>query len=453
MAGIGLLQRIFALGGKVDEADLSFDQRRQTLQSALNPKKADGRESGPWRWVRDVYDDFVVYEEAGDTYKRTYTIDSTTNAVTLGDPVKVTQVITYEPVQKATEATTPTNDTTLLIESVAMPLAEKAVRRDGTFDMLVIKPGWGSSGYYSKEMLKRDGPRAFPKGTHMFTDHPTEAEDRARPERSIKDLGGVIESTPVFKEDGWGGPGLYADAKPIGTMDAKMLDSIAPHIGVSIRAHGKVKEGEAEGKKGPIIEELTQGHSVDFVTRAGAGGSVRSLIESARNTRPITETKTAREEPMANGDTKPTTPDAGADSAALAEAQRKTIEEQGRTIARLTEANAIRDAREYAATLLASDRKLPDVTKRRIVESVCGNPPMKDGALDRDAFKTIVENAAKTEREYLATLTGSGAVRGLGETVPAERKPEETAKAMTEAFKTLGLSEKEAAQAAAGRGN
>src|SRR3546814_15388711 len=40
--------------------------------------------------------------------------------------------------------------------------------------------------------------------------------------------------------------------------------------------------GEAEGRTGPIIEGLADIASVDFVTRAGRGGRVLSVLESAR---------------------------------------------------------------------------------------------------------------------------------------------------------------------------
>ena len=42
----------------------------------------------------------------------------------------------------------------------------------------------------------------------------------------------------------------------------------------AIRADGTVGVGEAEGRKGKIVESLVVGHSVDFVTKPGAGGQV-----------------------------------------------------------------------------------------------------------------------------------------------------------------------------------
>jgi hypothetical protein len=42
-----------------------------------------------------------------------------------------------------------------------------------------------------------------------------------------------------------------------------------------------IYEGEAEGRRGRIIEGLAKVHSVDFVTRAGRGGQVLQVLESA----------------------------------------------------------------------------------------------------------------------------------------------------------------------------
>jgi hypothetical protein len=60
--------------------------------------------------------------------------------------------------------------------SMFVPLLEQAVRRDGTIPLKLIQPGWGSSGYYSAEVLERDGPKVFPLGTQMFWNHATQSE-------------------------------------------------------------------------------------------------------------------------------------------------------------------------------------------------------------------------------------------------------------------------------------
>ena len=160
------------------------------------------------------------------------------------------------------------------------PLAEQALRANGTMRVKVIAPGWGASGFYSREVLERDIPRAYPPGTHMYWNHPTMSESMDRPERDLSHLAAVTVSAPVWEETGPKGPGMYADVKPFSPYSTT-INEIADHIGVSILGDGRVSQGEAEGKQGRIVEEITRGKSVDFVTRPGAGGAIVSLFEAA----------------------------------------------------------------------------------------------------------------------------------------------------------------------------
>lgn len=150
--------------------------------------------------------------------------------------------------------------------------------------ILLITPGQGSSGTYPPDVLERDGPRAIPAGTQMFLDHPGRAEERDRPERSVRDLAAVLETDAVWDAQGSDGPGLYAEARILPTM-APVVDALAEHIGVSIRGYG---QADPDG----TITALTAVESVDFVTKAGRGGRVLEILESAR---PTVEALTANE--------------------------------------------------------------------------------------------------------------------------------------------------------------
>ena len=67
---------------------------------------------------------------------------------------------------------------------------------------------WGSSGWYGREMLERDGPNVWPAGTQVYMVHPGATEQHDRPERSVRDLAGKIVTAPVYETDG-----LYADVE------------------------------------------------------------------------------------------------------------------------------------------------------------------------------------------------------------------------------------------------
>ncbi|MGI5233852.1 hypothetical protein [Actinoallomurus sp. CA-142502] len=150
--------------------------------------------------------------------------------------------------------------------------------KGGRFRALLIAPGWGSSGYYSEAVLQSDGPKAWPAGTQMYLDHPTIEERIERPERSVRDLASRIVTDPVWEP----GRGLVAEVQVYPQWQDLLNEEFAKGIGLSIRAHGRTEYGEAEGRQGPIVESIEEGLSVDWVTRAGAGGRVLELIESAR---------------------------------------------------------------------------------------------------------------------------------------------------------------------------
>lgn len=314
-----------------------------------------------------------------------------------------------------------------------IPLVEKAVRRDGTIPLKVIAPGWGSSGYYPADVLERDGARAFPAGLQMFWNHQTTTEEAERPEGSLHDLAAVLTAPARWEANGAAGPGLYADAKVFENY-RQSVDSLAPHIGVSIRASGRAQQGEAEGRKGAIIQEIVTAKSVDFVTKPGAGGQILQLFEAARVGHRNKESEREMEELKE------------------AQAQIATLTAQN---ARLQEALLLRDAREYVTGLLA-ESTLPDVTKRRLAESLTSNPPLDQaGQLDKTAYATRIHEAIQAETSYLQQVAGYGAgrIEGMGASVTtvAAATDGDQVKRMAESFRALGLSEKEATIAAMGR--
>ena len=140
----------------------------------------------------------------------------------------------------------------------------------------VIESGWGSSGYYPAEMLAQYGPQVFTKGTKVFMNHPGISEANDRPERDVNQLAGKLVSDAQFD-----GSGLVADVEFYSHF-APIIKEMAGDVGLSIRAMGDSRLGEAEGRQGPIIESMVADPltSVDVVTVAGAGGKFLSLLES-----------------------------------------------------------------------------------------------------------------------------------------------------------------------------
>lgn len=300
------------------------------------------------------------------------------------------------------------------IEGNFVALTERAVADDGTTLLRVIVPGWGSSGYYPPEVLERDGPKAFAAGTQMFWNHQTDAEEEARPEGDLRDLAGELIEDAAWDPEGPEGAGLYAKAKVFaGFRD--VVEELAPHIGVSIRAMGKASHGSVEGREGPVIDALTHGRSVDFVTAPGAGGKVLSLFEAAGR----------------KGDEQ-------MDQKELKEAQdaAKAAKEE---LAKRDAADIVRDA--------LTEAKLPEAAKTRLSETL--KPELaEDGSLDTDAWKTTVTEAVASEVAYLTEVTGAGQIRNMGGEGEGDEGSEDD---LAEAFQVIGLPESTAKIAAAGR--
>lgn len=151
----------------------------------------------------------------------------------------------------------------------------------------LISPGWGSSGYYSASVLEQAASDVvIPAGTHMYADHPTDVEAMERPGRSIKDLISVTASdarlaTTADIAAGADQGALVAEVR-IAAPYRDLIEDLGDSIGVSIRGDATdITVGEAEGRSGRIIEGLAHVESVDWVTRAGRGGRVLQLLESA----------------------------------------------------------------------------------------------------------------------------------------------------------------------------
>jgi hypothetical protein len=410
------------------EAEMSDNDVRNALEQAIRAALPRGDSDG-YVWVADVYEGNFVYEDnRTDTpgmYRRSYTLDADGSAL-LGEPTKVTRQTVYVPVeeserrglvQRAIDVVAGVwrreaqMEPSTELRSDLIPLIESSVRADGTMPIKIIAPGWGNSGYYSAEVLERDGPKVYKRGTHMYLDHPTASEENERPERSVRDLVGTLASDGRWQENGSDGAGIYADAQVVdGFRDA--LGELAPHIGISHRMLGAPPEpGEAEGKSGPIVQNMVHAKSVDFVTKAAAGGKVLELMESVRERilKPKEDPNMPTEQELKEAQ----------DRAEAAEKERDELKEaqaaQTTELARLQEAAVIREAQEVATELLGKVEHLPEPTRTRLVESLSKAPPTKDGALDRDAYERIIEEAAKAEIEYLAKVTKSGSITGMGE--------------------------------------
>lgn len=325
-----------------------------------------------------------------------------------------------------------------LVESAATlePIILRESRSD--YEIKLIAPGKGSSAFYPAEVLKRDGPKVFGAGTHVYLNHPTAAEESARPEGDVSNLAGVLTTAAVYQESHVKGPGLYARMK-VFADHAQMVEEKAAHVGMSIRAGGVAESGVTrEGL--PVLKEFTRAESVDVVTRAGAGGMI--LTEAARSAE-----SQHQEDSM--------------DAAELKKLQ-ESLTAQSALNQRLLERAIRGDAREEAVRILKGV-SLVEAAKERVIDAVTRDfaaIPQKDGALDTAKFTEAVNAAAKAEGAYVASLMGSGQVRGMG-VAPVQIDAKEAEKAAADqkrlreaavrSYMDLGMPKAAAEQAAGER--
>lgn len=392
-----------------EAADFSTADAYTLLLAALKTKLSGSRDYC-YPYIADVFDTYLVYSNGygGELYRCDYDVDDS-GAVTLADPLQVvrkTQYIDYIPTTVVATESDLESDVINLVEATS-DLAE------ATRVVKLIAPGWGSSGYYPADVLKRDGPNVFKAGMHNYIDHPTAIEERERPEGTLTKLGSTLQEDAYWLDDYKGnGPGLYSKATE-NTSFSPFLKDFAKDIGMSIRARGETHIGLAEGKSGKIVDSITSAKSVDYVTRAGAGGKILDLLESYRK-----EPDTEKEQPPM--------PD--------------TTNELQETIKIFNR----RFVRGEATTRIASKLlplKLSEAIKSRIIERLDAiETPLTESGdqLDTAKLDTLIEATVKNELDYLSSIGALGQITGMGETPPQEPiKLEDAQKTFQEALAKL----------------
>jgi hypothetical protein len=300
----------------------------------------------------------------------------------------------------------------------------------------LIAPGKGSSAFYPAEVLKRDGPKVFKAGTPMRIDHPTRADEAARPEGSVKDWGAVLAEDAHWSDTHKDGPGLYAKIKPF-SDHAQTIEEKGPYAGVSIRANGTavMENGKPVMRDGvPVLAEFTSAEGVDMVTRAGAGGMFLSESARAANPQEVEMTESQIAQLVAT------------------------------EVAKATSAlhkRALNGDAIVAANRVLNPLAFSEAAKQMIVENVLrGELPMKEGALDETKFNELVTIEAKRVGAVLSQVIPFQ-VRGMGVAEPVALDPkiveaqrladaQEDAEAIA-IFESLGMTKSAAANAAKGR--
>lgn len=316
-----------------------------------------------------------------------------------------------------------------------LDVQEAALNVDGKGEICLIKPCTGSMGHYTSESLQRTATNGvFGKGTKMFIDHQTEEERKARPEGSVLRTAAVLEGAAQWKE-GKAGWGLYAPIRAYSDF-VPFINERAKDIGVSVRGSiiptGKIVNGV------PEVQEFARALSVDFVTKAGAGGKLISVYESYREQRgiPIQEREGVIDMEVKESDFK-----ALQDQAALVPkliTRLDRVEEQNR-----------RFQVQGLVSRLVAESKLPLPSQNRLTKPFLAATyvaPVKDEVLDLVALEAQVKEAITDETKYLQEsgilrtnpITNNGAGDGTEKKLTDDQLAQEADRQLQDASRELG---------------
>ncbi len=346
---------------------------------------------------------------------------------------------------KKTEGATPGRED-FLIESTFAD-ATLVEGEENAFDVTLIEPGWSKNGrHYSREVLGEAVEGGVFEGQRAYVDHPPQAM-QGEP-RSVRDLAGEYTNVTLGES---GAPRarlkLFA---PTSDWLAPLIKEAGHLIGVSIRARGEFGPGEAEGRRGTVVDKIDEVVSVDVVAEPAAGGTFDAMVEAlsegkladkiaaekrkeeywnlSHALREIFDDVLDVKVPAADLDSalddfsaklKSLAGGAVAPSAAEAIMDTKLVEEN-RTLREKNEAYQKAEADAAAAKVvdeaLAEEKELPEMSKGRLREAL-------EGVDD----KAKIAEAIAEEKKYLVEARkdadpGAGDVKGAGAQEADQRK-------------------------------
>jgi hypothetical protein len=277
------------------------------------------------------------------------------------------------------------------VEIVEAAVDTSPARQPLTMRVQLIRPGWGNSKdnhYYPAEVLKRDA-KVF-EGVKMYTTNHDPKEKSVRTEVSqIKRIAGFTDEGAPIAEVNVFDPSFAEQVRNRAKSGA--LDSLE----CSVLGEGTSKPFTLDGRSGKLIESITNADSVDWVTRAGAGGKALGIAESEPTNEPEGATMT---DPKNEAEKLPPIADK---PAPVAEA---VIPPAPAEPTRLSELEV--------TALLEAEKRLPIASRVHLAEGQYTNAE-------------AVKAATVKELAYLSDILGSGQPFAMGATQPAQKSPEQ----------------------------
>lgn len=137
--------------------------------------------------------------------------------------------------------------------------------------------------FYTEEALQDAVSRGLWNGKKMYLDHMRESDKRDLPARSVKDIAAVIKET---RYDSGSKSIKYTATLADPSLETKLAymqeRGILSGMGVSIHAAGQGRKEVIESAPAFVVERFVEAYSTDFVTNAGAGGTIDMLESDPR---------------------------------------------------------------------------------------------------------------------------------------------------------------------------
>jgi hypothetical protein len=253
------------------------DQLYELTRNVINSPMIDDKLGA----VQDLFDEFVDLAsaelEAESPEDDEETPPEEEQPVMPPMPVEEAQPSESTPEQPTSEEESLQESDGGALATIDAPLAEQGDPNRGplVLEAVLIRPGWGNKvdgHYYPREVLERDS--SVFEGVKMYaTDHRPE-------EKSVRTEVGIIDKIVRYDE---GAPvarvSIFDPDFAESTRNRARLGQLQS-LACSILAKGKVEKGTVEGKDANIVQSISSAMSVDWVTKAGAGGQAISLAEA-----------------------------------------------------------------------------------------------------------------------------------------------------------------------------
>jgi hypothetical protein len=176
------------------------------------------------------------------------------------------------------EEAAPAPQTAVLIEQ--LELVEGTLNPEKKqVEVVLIRPGWSKNGrYYSPAVLTKAAPLF--EGVKAYANHPAREDLIKGIPRDVRDITGDYTGVHLGPQgEVRATRTVYGVAgEAVWPLIQRAVETKRDVIGVSINAVGKAAPGQAEGRDGLIVEDITHANSADDVDAPAAGGKFETLM-------------------------------------------------------------------------------------------------------------------------------------------------------------------------------